>query len=97
MTTTTTITKPPRLVMKLIHHDSIFSPYHNPNATISKHIGRDINSLRNRSFSITSTGDVRGGIIPTNDGALFLVNVSIGQPLVPQLVVLNSGSNLFCI
>ncbi|GFZ09908.1 eukaryotic aspartyl protease family protein [Actinidia rufa] len=98
----TTTTKPPRLVTKLIHSDSIFSPYRNPSVTISQHVRSDMKSSMSRyeylksrtKLHSSSMDDVRGGLIPEAGAPAFLVNFSIGQPPVPQLAVMDTGSSL---
>ncbi|KAK2971948.1 hypothetical protein RJ640_004968 [Escallonia rubra] len=117
--TTTTITscavttmaakKPPRLVTKLIHRDSILSPYYNASATISDRatqaIQRDKTRIahlkaaatRNSFSDIRGDYDIRGDIVPDDTGSVFFVNISVGDPPVPQLVVMDTGSSLFWI
>ncbi|KAF7148262.1 hypothetical protein RHSIM_Rhsim03G0266700 [Rhododendron simsii] len=104
ISTATTLTKPTRLVMKLIHSDSILSPYYNSNFTISEHARRAIKSsmdrytyLKARAKLSSTMDEVRGGVKPDYGGVSFLVNFSIGQPLVTQLVVMDTGSNLLWI
>ncbi|KAI8565863.1 hypothetical protein RHMOL_Rhmol03G0294000 [Rhododendron molle] len=104
ISTATTLTKPTRLVMKLIHSDSILSPYYNSNFTISEHARRAIKSsmdhytyLKARAKLSSTMDEVRGGVKPDYGGVSFLVNFSIGQPPVPQLVVMDTGSNLLWI
>ncbi|THG20641.1 hypothetical protein TEA_000997 [Camellia sinensis var. sinensis] len=98
-------TKPTRrLVSKLIHHDSILFPYYNShNVTLSKsELVSTIQSstarytyLKESTKNPSTTKDVRGGVIPDYGGIIFLVNISIGQPPVPQLVAMETRSNLF--
>ncbi|KAL8040009.1 hypothetical protein ABFX02_10G073000 [Erythranthe guttata] len=38
--------------------------------------------------------DIRAPLIPMEDTSLFLVNISIGHPPVPQLLAMDTGSNL---
>lgn len=99
--TATALTKPTRLVMKLIHSDSILPPHYNSNFTISERARRAIKSSMNRyaylkaRAKLSSTLDeVREGVKPDYGGIFFLVNFSIGKPPVPQLVVMDTGSNL---
>ncbi|GFQ05485.1 aspartic proteinase cdr1 [Phtheirospermum japonicum] len=37
---------------------------------------------------------IRGPLIPDQDGATFLVNISIGEPPIPQLLAMDTGSSL---
>ncbi|KAI8565869.1 hypothetical protein RHMOL_Rhmol03G0294600 [Rhododendron molle] len=104
ISTATTLTKPTRLVMKLIHSDSILSPYYNSNFTISEHVRRAIKSsmdrytyLKARAKLSSTMDEVRGHVKPDYGGVSFLVNFSIGQPPIPQLVVMDTGSNLLWI
>ncbi|KAE9446384.1 hypothetical protein C3L33_21718, partial [Rhododendron williamsianum] len=108
ITTTTTnaatVVKPPRVSMKLIHRDSVLSPYYNRTATISERFWRDVNSstaryayLKARTNTTFSTSDdVRGGL-SEDRSVMLLVNFSIGQPPVPQLAVMDSASDLLWI
>ncbi|KAG5524861.1 hypothetical protein RHGRI_031508 [Rhododendron griersonianum] len=104
-TAAATFVKPPRVSMKLIHRDSILSPYYNPAATISERFWRDVNSsmaryaylkARTNSAFATSDDDVRGGL-SEHHNVMLLVNFSIGQPPVPQLAVMDSASDLLWI
>ena len=101
-TTTPTITKPQRYVTKLIHHDSVHSPYYNPMATISDQARHAIDSSRARlaylrakaqGFSL-ATDDVRAGVIAKTTSTGFLANISIGEPPSPQLLIVDTGSSL---
>ncbi|XP_059636146.1 aspartic proteinase CDR1-like [Cornus florida] len=94
--------QPRRLVTKLIHSDSIHSPYYNPGATtldrarwaIESSLAR-IAYLKARIESgLNTTNDVRGGVIPIDIGIEFLLNFSIGEPPVPQLAIMDTGSIL---
>jgi hypothetical protein len=83
LTTTPTITKPRRYVTKLIHHDSVHSPYYNPMATISDRARRVIDSssarlayLQAKAQEIslatgTGTDDVRAGVIAETNLKVF--------------------------
>uniref|UniRef100_A0A2N9H3A3 Peptidase A1 domain-containing protein n=1 Tax=Fagus sylvatica TaxID=28930 RepID=A0A2N9H3A3_FAGSY len=105
-TTTPTIIKPRRYVTKLIHHDSVHSPYYNPMATVSERARRAIDSssarlayLRAKAQGIsltTSIGndDMRAGVIAATGVGEFLANISIGEPPIPQLLSMDTGSQL---
>ncbi|KAK6131683.1 hypothetical protein DH2020_034590 [Rehmannia glutinosa] len=41
-----------------------------------------------------SEDDIRAPVIPMEDGSIFLVNVSIGEPPIPQLMAMDTGSQL---
>ncbi|XVE98834.1 hypothetical protein REPUB_Repub03eG0142800 [Reevesia pubescens] len=93
--------KPPRLYTKLIHHKfSIFSPTYNPNDTVTDHANYIAENSAARlayvqSTSKTSlvTSDDIQAHLDTNSQS-FLVKFSIGHPPVPQLAVMDTGSNL---
>ncbi|XP_059636149.1 aspartic proteinase CDR1-like [Cornus florida] len=105
-TTTTTrtiaITKPRRLVIKLIHRDSIHSPYYNPGATtLDRARWATESSLARFAYlkariesGLNTTNDVRGVVIPIDTGVELLLNFSIGEPPVPQLAIMDTGSTL---
>ncbi|XP_059634616.1 aspartic proteinase CDR1-like [Cornus florida] len=99
------ITRPHRLVTKLIHRDSVLSPYYNPNATTldlarwatESSVARSAYLRARTASSLYSTVDVRGGVIPIVTGIIFLVNFSIGEPPVSQLAAMDTGSILLWI
>ena len=101
-TTSPTNAKPKRLITKLIHHDSVFSPYYNPKDTIADRARHAINSSNARFDYIwkkiqgisLDTDDVRSGVISENRRVGFLANISIGSPPIPQLLVMDTGSSL---
>uniref|UniRef100_A0A2C9VAK4 Peptidase A1 domain-containing protein n=1 Tax=Manihot esculenta TaxID=3983 RepID=A0A2C9VAK4_MANES len=82
-------TKPTKLITKLIHRNSIHSPFHNPHHSIedkAKFIFE--NSLAR--FTNYKT-DLAAG---TDMGLLFLVRFYIGNPAISQLAVMDTASNL---
>lgn len=81
-----TLTKTPRskIVLPLIHHDSVLSPFYNPT----------LNVINSEAESSLPPDDIRSNLVPGNEGFAFLVNVSIGEPPVPQLLVMDTGSSL---
>ena len=101
-TTSPTIAKPKRLVTKLIHHNSVYSPYYNPRDTIADRARHAIDSSNTRSDYIwkkiqgvsLDTDDVRAGVIAETKHEGFMANISIGSPPVPQLLVMDTGSGL---
>ena len=101
-TTSPTIAKPKRLVTKLIHHNSVYSPYYNPRDTIADRARHAIDSSNARSDYIwkkiqgvsLDTDDVRAGVIAETKHEGFMANISIGSPPVPQLLVMDTGSGL---
>lgn len=88
MATTLTATNRTKLVVRLIHRDSIFPPPRNPNLTISYVQNHDTSSLLSHDdYTIAP-------LIPLRNGLLFLVNVSIGDPPVARLLAMDTGSSL---
>ncbi|KAA8522703.1 hypothetical protein F0562_009135 [Nyssa sinensis] len=99
---TATATIPYRLNIKLIHRDSILSPYYSPNATTSDRFRQAIeNSMARFAYLKARTSKtkdvhvhVRGPLIPRDGGSTFLVIFFIGEPPVPQLLMMDTGGNL---
>lgn len=104
---TTFAPKPPRLTTKLIHRNSIFSPYYNPSSTVRElnqealHRSRaHVQYIQERMTAARMNGGLLNndvlslGLIADNAGISFLANVSIGQPPVPQLLNVDTGSSL---
>ncbi|KAK6248168.1 hypothetical protein QUC31_019733 [Theobroma cacao] len=78
---------PRRLVLNLTHRDSIHSPYHNRSEDFTTRLKRTMQIRRT-----LSTTDIEADLVPSN--YLFLVNFSIGQPPIPQLAIMDTGSSL---
>lgn len=101
--TSTTIPKRYRLATKLIHPDSI------PLSERFLRRGTESNAIYSLTQTSTSSGyhyyydDVQGNVTATMDVFPdkklngFLVNMSIGEPSVPQLLVMDTGSQLLWI
>ncbi|KAK3008203.1 hypothetical protein RJ639_015373 [Escallonia herrerae] len=93
----------PSLVTKLIHRDSVVSPFYNASVTLSDRAAQAIERSKARLayLKAATTGyslnDIRSGLVPNDDAYIFYVNISIGQPPVPQFVVMDTGSNIFWI
>ncbi|AES65287.1 putative nepenthesin [Medicago truncatula] len=95
--------KPRRFVSKLIHPHSIHHPHYNPNETVEDWIKLDIEYSHTRlSFfkariegSLDSNNDYRTHLSPSPKGASILVNLSIGQPPIPQLLIMDTASSIF--
>ncbi|KAK4414864.1 Aspartic proteinase-like protein 1 [Sesamum alatum] len=96
------IPKRSTLTLSLIHRDSIASlPIYKPKLGFSDHV---INSSRARLDNYSSTKMIRTSVplddiinapvVPMEDGSIFLVNISIGEPPVPQLLAMDTGSPL---
>ncbi|KAL3744012.1 hypothetical protein ACJRO7_013289 [Eucalyptus globulus] len=96
----TTPFKPRKMAIKLIHHDSIHSPYYNPSATISERAELAINSSLTRIrylskiISNPNDDDARSHLVPAIRGTGFLASISFGTPPVPQLLLIDSASDL---
>ncbi|KAL9682459.1 hypothetical protein QQ045_014257 [Rhodiola kirilowii] len=95
-------------VTKLIHRDSIISPYYNPNHTIYERAELAITSSiarfsflssreRNSSSSESMTRDYQAEVLPEYIGTIFMARMSFGEPPVPQLLVIDTGSTLLWI
>jgi hypothetical protein len=86
-TTASTITKPPRFVSKLIHNYTVGSAIESSAARFA---------YLNARLAVGNTSDdFRAGVIPDKTyHAYFLANISIGEPPVPQLLIMDTGSNL---
>ncbi|KAL0308298.1 UNVERIFIED_CONTAM: Aspartyl protease UND [Sesamum radiatum] len=89
-----------KLVLRLIHRDSVLPALSNPNPNISDLTNDAINSsLAHLTYiqGMSTDGsplsqDIRGPLVP--EGRLFFINISIGEPPVPQLLALDTGSEL---
>ncbi|CAM8886732.1 unnamed protein product [Rhodiola kirilowii] len=97
-----------RFTLTLIHRDSIFSPYYNPNHSIydraelartSSMARYEFLSYRARNASSFQSvkRDFQTEMLPENIGTLFMARMSFGEPPVPQLVAVDTGSTLLWI
>lgn len=95
------IPKPKRLVTKLIHRDSIFSPRYNANDTIADRARRAVETSIARfaqvSELVSDIHDIRTNLLPSQPSELFYINFSIGHPPLPQLAIMDSGSSFLWI
>ncbi|XP_061361955.1 aspartic proteinase CDR1-like [Gastrolobium bilobum] len=94
--------KHPRLVSKLIHHRSVLHPHYNPNETAKDRMELDIKHsfarlayLQSRIEGSLVSDDYRVNLSSSLIGRDILANLSIGQPPIPQLVVMDTGSDIF--
>lgn len=96
--------KSQRLVSKLIHHNSIHHPNYNPNETPEDQMKLDTqHSLARLAYlqariikgSLVSDNDYRVSLSPSLQSRTILANLSIGQPPIPQLVIMDTGSDIF--
>ncbi|KAK4774460.1 hypothetical protein SAY86_009395 [Trapa natans] len=105
--TTPSASNPSRITTKLIHRNSILSPYYKPNSTVwelnqeALHRSRarvryfqQIRRISKNGVSILDNDTLSMGLIANNIGSLFLAKVSIGQPPLPQLLDVDTGSSL---
>ncbi|KAK3028576.1 hypothetical protein RJ639_039267 [Escallonia herrerae] len=86
------------LATKLIHYDSVRSPFHNASATITDLATRSLersithlSSLRAATMDETPE-DIRGAMFAGT--GCFLVSMNIGERMVPQLVLMDTSSSL---
>ncbi|WCJ42693.1 Eukaryotic aspartyl protease family protein [Euphorbia peplus] len=80
---------------RLIHRNSIYSPYYNPNETVANSIDRAMKSSATQVSQLYSqANDFQLNLVRTSLEPLFMVNFSIGLPPVPQLTIMDTGSNL---
>ncbi|RZC25973.1 putative aspartic protease [Glycine soja] len=86
LTTATITTSTINLVIKLIHHESSLSPY-NSKDTIWDHYSHKI-------LKQTFSNDYISNLVPSPRYVVFLMNFSIGEPPIPQLAVMDTGSSL---
>ncbi|KAK6235980.1 hypothetical protein SCA6_011317 [Theobroma cacao] len=82
-----TSSDPTRLVINLIHRDSIHSPYYDKREDFTARLEHTMQIRRT-----LPTVDIQPDIHPS--GFLFLVNFSIGQPPIPRLAIMDTGSSL---
>ncbi|CAI0394563.1 unnamed protein product [Linum tenue] len=98
-----------RITTRLIHRDSRFSPLYDAAATAADRAERSVRASLARlqlasSLSSTTSDDDQGAAAGNNDNIeaplvlavnqnLFYVNFSIGEPPVPQLAVMDTGSS----
>lgn len=92
-----------RLVAKLIHRDSVLSPYYNSNETVVEQLQRSMKASAARLAYLYA--QIERDIVYVNDHfllsllpsayePLFLVSFSMGQPPIPQLTIMDTGSSL---
>ncbi|KAK7413034.1 hypothetical protein VNO78_04869 [Psophocarpus tetragonolobus] len=101
-TSTISSVKPQRLVSKLIHPGSVHHPHYKPNETAKDRMELDIQHSASRlayiqariEGSLASKNDFTASAYPSLTGRTLLANISIGQPPVPQLLVIDTGSDI---
>ncbi|KAJ9147759.1 hypothetical protein P3X46_029882 [Hevea brasiliensis] len=108
----TTNAKSQKIVTKLIHRDSIFSPFYNLDDGIEDRALRILKNSNSRFAHLKakakrnlvldyyddddddSGAKIYQANLLANYGHLFVVNISIGQPPIPQLLYMDTGSTL---
>ncbi|OAY40960.1 aspartyl protease UND [Manihot esculenta] len=84
-------TKPTKLITKLIHRNSIHSPFHNPHHSIED----KAKFIFESSLARFANHNYKTYLIPgTHMWFIFLVRFYIGNPTIPQLAVMDTASSL---
>lgn len=98
---TISTTKPPRIVTKLIHFRSVLSPSYVSNYTtdnytswIEERSNTRLAYLKARTGILSSNAHAEAELIGGRYGAIFLADISIGNPPVSQYVVMDTASSL---
>ncbi|CAN1811709.1 Aspartic proteinase CDR1 [Linum perenne] len=86
MITSTNCMYSTRITLKLIHHNSIF-----PTTAARRTVNTSIQFAE--AASNDENDHIRANLVPASQ-AIYYVNFSIGQPPVPQLAVMDTGSSL---
>ncbi|CAN1809538.1 Aspartic proteinase CDR1 [Linum perenne] len=85
------------VIVPLIHRDSVYSPLYNASETISDRAQRIVEASRGRHdyLSLLFSDDVRPQtkLIPGSNILAFFLNISLGDPPLPQLVLMDTGSD----
>ncbi|CAN1809537.1 Aspartic proteinase CDR1 [Linum perenne] len=81
----------------LIHRDSVYSPLYNASETISDRAQRVVEASRGRHgyLSLFFSDDVspQAKLTPGSNNFAFFLNISLGDPPLPQLVLMDTGSD----
>ncbi|CAN1165837.1 Probable aspartic protease At2g35615 [Linum perenne] len=89
-----------KITTPLIHRDSIYSPLYNSSQTIADRAKRAVqlslarHAYRSTLSSKNTPSGIKEGLVFSMRHNLFHVNLSIGQPPVPQLVIMDTGSEM---
>ncbi|CAN0897311.1 Aspartic proteinase CDR1 [Linum grandiflorum] len=85
------------LTTSLIHHDSIFSPFYNASETTADRSWRATRSSIARhaylSSTVISPQSIEARLAESMYQSVFYVKFSVGNPPVPQLAVMDTGSH----
>ncbi|CAN1166761.1 Probable aspartic protease At2g35615 [Linum perenne] len=84
------------ITIPLIHRDSIYSPLYNATETIEDRAQRVAKASLDRYEYLSSALSIRpeATLVPGFQSSAFYMNISIGTPSVPQLVLMDTGSAL---
>lgn len=97
---------PKRLVTKLISRNSIRSPLYDSDASNRASMDMEISIARfaflqaKMSYERSSTfspSDYRLNILPSASRTTFFINITVGTPPIPQLAMMDTGSNFLWI
>ncbi|KAF8406671.1 hypothetical protein HHK36_008761 [Tetracentron sinense] len=98
---TTTIANPGRLVVELVHRDSPLSPIYDPNITIYDRTDRALKrSIKRHAYlsakqrDASTTGLIRGEVMPDPASAEYLAKILIGTPPMEAFFMIDTGSDL---
>ncbi|CAN1328440.1 Probable aspartic protease At2g35615 [Linum perenne] len=85
------------ITVPLIYRDSVYSPLYNASETIADRSQRVVEASRGRHDHLSSllfSDDVRtqSRLTPGTNSLAYYLNVSIGDPPLPQLVLMDTGS-----
>ncbi|CAN1328400.1 Aspartic proteinase CDR1 [Linum perenne] len=85
------------ITIPLIHRDSIYSPLYNATETIEDRAQRVAKASLDRYEHLSQALSIRpeANLVPGFRNLAFYMNLSIGTPLVPQLLLIDTGSSLF--
>ncbi|KAK2972545.1 hypothetical protein RJ640_014269 [Escallonia rubra] len=91
-------TTPRGFVTKLIHHDSILSPFYNASVTVADRATRarersDARLSYLKAATMSKTPDGVRGIMFAGDG-VFLVSMYVGNPPLHQFLLMDTGSSI---
>ncbi|CAN1328483.1 Probable aspartic protease At2g35615 [Linum perenne] len=86
-----------KIKTRLIHRDSVYSPLYNASLTTEDRAERTVQSCLARLAYLSSKNTPSGIeallVLPTKFN-VFYVNFSIGQPPVPQIAIMDTGSDV---
>ncbi|CAN1166763.1 Probable aspartic protease At2g35615 [Linum perenne] len=83
-----------KITTRLIHRDSIYSPLYNASETTEDRAKRVLQSSLARHDYLSSSSGIETELVLVKGSNVFHVNISIGEPPVPQLVIMDTGSDM---